>query len=43
MPARSPATTWYRWEKGASLPRLDRLPAIAAALACSPRALIPAE
>jgi transcriptional regulator with XRE-family HTH domain len=35
-----PAPTWYHWETGRHLP-LDRLPAIAAALDCSPRALVP--
>lgn len=34
--------TWYHWEKGRHLP-LDRLPAIAAALGCRVRALIPDE
>ena len=35
-----PAQTWYHWEQAHSLP-LDRLPAIAAALACKVRNLIP--
>lgn len=35
-----PLQTWYRWEHG-ELP-LDALPTIAEALACRPRALIPA-
>lgn len=38
-----PAPTWYAWESGRYAPPLEKLPAIAAALGCSPRALIPAE
>jgi len=37
-----PAPTWYHWEAGRYLP-LDRLPAIAGALGCKVRMLIPAE
>ncbi len=36
-----PVQTWYNWERGRHLP-LDRLPAIAAAVKCRPRLLIPA-
>jgi len=32
--------TWYSWERGRHLP-LERLPAIAEALSCKVRALIP--
>lgn len=35
-----PAQTWYHWEQAHSLP-LDRLPAIAAALGCKVRQIIP--
>jgi transcriptional regulator with XRE-family HTH domain len=35
-----PVQTWYHWEQAHSLP-LDRLPAIAAALGCKPRDLVP--
>ena len=35
-----PAPTWYHWESGGNL-SLDRLPAIAAALGCKKRDLIP--
>lgn len=35
-----PVQTWYNWERGRHLP-LERLPAIAAALDCPPRLLIP--
>lgn len=35
-----PGGTWYHWEKGEHLP-LQRLPAIAAALDCKPRDLLP--
>ena len=35
-----PAPTWYRWEQGNGLP-LDALPAIATALGCKPRDLLP--
>jgi transcriptional regulator with XRE-family HTH domain len=38
--AGAPVQTWYHWEKGRHLP-LDRLPAIAQALGCKVRALIP--
>lgn len=38
--AGAPVPTWYHWEKGRHLP-LERLPAIAAALKCSVRQLIP--
>jgi transcriptional regulator with XRE-family HTH domain len=34
------APTWYHWEAGHHL-RLDRLPAIAAALGCSVKAMMP--
>jgi len=34
------APTWYHWESGLRSP-MDRLPAIAAALGCKPRALLP--
>ena len=37
-----PQPTWYHWEKGERLP-LDALPAIAAALGCTPRDLIPGK
>lgn len=37
-----PAPTWYHFEAGRSL-TLERLPAIAAALGCTPRALLPAD
>lgn len=40
--ADAPVQTWYHWEKGRHLP-LDRLPAIAHALGCKVRALIPDE
>jgi transcriptional regulator with XRE-family HTH domain len=36
------APTWYHWEAGRHLP-LERLPAIAAALKCSVRTLLPAK
>ena len=36
-----PPTTWYRWEKGENLPRMDRLPEIARALNCTPKQLVP--
>jgi DNA-binding XRE family transcriptional regulator len=36
-----PAKTWYSWETGTRLP-LKALPAIAAALRCTVRQLIPA-
>ena len=36
-----PASTWYRWEQGSNIPRMDRLPDIAQALKCSPRQLVP--
>jgi transcriptional regulator with XRE-family HTH domain len=36
-----PAPTWYAWESGRYAPGLDKLPAIAAALSCSARQLIP--
>ena len=39
--ARVPAPTWYHFEAGVSL-TVERLPAIAAALRCSPRSLLPA-
>jgi transcriptional regulator with XRE-family HTH domain len=35
-----PTATWYQWERAYALP-LDRLPAIAAALGCHPRKLLP--
>ena len=35
-----PPATWYNWEVGRHLP-LDRLPAIAEALGCKVRTLIP--
>lgn len=38
--AGAPTPTWYNWEKGRHLP-LDRLPAIATALGCKVRVLIP--
>jgi transcriptional regulator with XRE-family HTH domain len=38
--AGAPVPTWYHWESGSHLP-LDRLPAIAKALRCTPRDLIP--
>ena len=34
-----PEPTWYHFEAG--IVTLDRLPAIAAALSCSPRSLLP--
>jgi len=34
------APTWYHWETGRGL-SLDALPAIAAALGCKPRTLLP--
>jgi len=37
--ARVPPTTWYRWEKSEGLP-LDALPAIAAAVGCTPADLV---
>jgi transcriptional regulator with XRE-family HTH domain len=40
--AKAPPPTWYHWEMGRHLP-LDRLPAIAAALACKPRDLLPRD
>ena len=36
-----PEQTWYRWEQGRSIP-LVSLPAIAGALGCTVRQLIPA-
>lgn len=33
-------SSWYQWERGLHLP-LERLPAIAKALGCSPRDLMP--
>lgn len=36
-----PVQTWYNWERGRHAPGLDRLPAIAAALGCAPRDLVP--
>lgn len=38
--AATSAPTWYRWEEGFGMP-LEKLPAIAAALGCTPRALLP--
>lgn len=38
--AGAPSPTWYHWESGKNLP-LDRLPAIAKALGCRPRDLVP--
>jgi transcriptional regulator with XRE-family HTH domain len=38
-----PPTTWYRWEKGENLPRMERLPAIATALKCTTTQLVPKE
>jgi transcriptional regulator with XRE-family HTH domain len=35
-----PVQTWYNWERGRHLP-LERLPAIAAALDCQTRELVP--
>lgn len=35
-----PAPTWYHWEAGRQMP-LERLPAIAEALGCKVKALIP--
>lgn len=35
-----PVQTWYNWERGRHLP-LAALPAIAAALGCRPRMLLP--
>ena len=35
-----PAQTWYNWERGRVL-SIDALPAIAAALECTPRQLLP--
>lgn len=35
-----PVQTWYNWERGRHLP-LDALPAVAKALKCKVRALIP--
>lgn len=40
--AEVPLPTWYHWEAGRHLP-LERLPAIAAALGCKVRQLIPDE
>jgi transcriptional regulator with XRE-family HTH domain len=37
-----PASTWYHWESGHSLP-LDALPKIARALGCGTRSLLPAD
>jgi transcriptional regulator with XRE-family HTH domain len=37
-----PASTWYHWESGRSLP-LSALPRIARALGCSSRSLLPAD
>ena len=37
-----PEQTWYRWEQGRSIP-LDSLPAIARALGCTLRQLLPAN
>lgn len=39
--AQVPAQTWYHWEQAHSLP-LAALPAIAAAVGCTPRQLLPA-
>ena len=36
------APSWYQWESGRHLP-LERLPAIARALGCTPRDLIPRQ
>ena len=33
--------TWYNWERGRHAPPLDKLPAIAVALGCRPRLLLP--
>ena len=38
--AGAPVPTWYNWETGRHL-ALDRLPAIAEALNCRPRTLLP--
>lgn len=38
--AEVPVQTWYHWEQAHSLP-LDRLPAIAAALGCTAKQLLP--
>lgn len=35
--------TYYRWESGEAAPRMDDLPALAKALGCSVRSLMPAE
>lgn len=40
--AGAPVQTWYHWEQGKTLP-LERLPAIAAAVGCRVRDLIPRE
>lgn len=37
-----PAPTWYRWEAGKGL-TLERLPAVAEALGCKVRQLLPDE
>ena len=37
-----PVQTWYNWERGRHLP-LTALPAIARALGCKPRDLLPAK
>ena len=37
-----PAQTWYHWEQAHSLP-LASLPAIAAAVGCTPRDLVPVK
>lgn len=36
-----PAPTWYAWEAGRYAPPIEKLPAIAAALGCSVRLLLP--
>ena len=36
-----PVQTWYHWEQGTPMP-LDKLPAIAKAVGCRPRDLLPA-
>lgn len=38
-----PEQTWYGWENGRTEPPLRRLPAIAAALGCKPKQLLPDE
>jgi transcriptional regulator with XRE-family HTH domain len=39
--ASASAQGWYHWEQGTHMPPLAKLPAIAAALKCTPRDLIP--